>query len=869
MGLTIRKYIYASIVIPFCFQAASAQQVLWQTLFDDGKASENRAHYSDAEKSYASALESADKLEQSDPRVLQTIRALASMYVQQGKYTQAEAMFKRALSVGENSGAQNKKETARDLDNLATVYERQEKYFQAEPAYKRSLQIWEETTGVQSSQVADGLFKLAVVYDEMGKYGMAEPLLKRALSIYRKQLNQGKIADCLDALGDFYKVQGKFIEADTLYKQSLDIRQTGFGPNSPQVAVSLTELGHLYLEQDKAESLAAFKKALSIREESLGRDDPLVAENLDDVATILISSGRLNSAQSMLQRAVAINQQTYGPLHPRVAKSMCKLAEVLKEQKNYEKSESLFREALRIDKQIYGENSTRVANDLNSLALLLLVQGKYADAEPLYKDALAAVEKTLGVKHPDVATCLNNLAFLYANQSKFTEAEPLLKQALVIRSTALGPGHPLVAQNLYNLAEVYQGEKRTAEAIALLETALKIEQQALDPDHPNLALVMVTLADLYQKQGNYAQSEILFKQLVARDKKIGATTPSVALDLEHLASLAVSQGHKDEAIALRKQSADIISKIPGFTKQNAKSHDTAVDANQNGGCPVKDKWALVVGISNFKDPSINLRYAAKDATDFRNYLINEAHFQPDHVKLLLDKQATRENIVGNLGETWLRRLANSGDMVVIYMSTHGSPAKRETSNANFIVPYEANMSNIVLTGIPMQWLTVGLKDLIHCERVIMILDVCHGGAAAPEAEKGLNRMDGVDVRAVKIGDGQLMVAASEADQLSWESRNYANGVFTRRLIEGLRTHGDKTTLPQAFESMRQKVEEEVLRDRAALQTPVLIKQWQGGDPVLGVIPTNPRPGLVLPTAKQLVKVSESKSLNSKSKKAGK
>ncbi|MCA9818426.1 MAG: caspase family protein, partial [Cyanobacteria bacterium HKST-UBA01] len=32
--------------------------------------------------------------------------------------------------------------------------------------------------------------------------------------------------------------------------------------------------------------------------------------------------------------------------------------------------------------------------------------------------------------------------------------------------------------------------------------------------------------------------------------------------------------------------------------------------------PVRDKWALVIGISNFKDPKINLKYPAKDARDF-------------------------------------------------------------------------------------------------------------------------------------------------------------------------------------------------------------------------------------------------------------
>ena len=61
--------------------------------------------------------------------------------------------------------------------------------------------------------------------------------------------------------------------------------------------------------------------------------------------------------------------------------------------------------------------------------------------------------------------------------------------------------------------------------------------------------------------------------------------------------------------------------------------------------PVTDKWALVVGISKFSDPSLNLRYPAKDAQDFYNYLVTKGNFARDHVRLLLNEKATKENIL--------------------------------------------------------------------------------------------------------------------------------------------------------------------------------------------------------------------------------
>lgn len=62
---------------------------------------------------------------------------------------------------------------------------------------------------------------------------------------------------------------------------------------------------------------------------------------------------------------------------------------------------------------------------------------------------------------------------------------------------------------------------------------------------------------------------------------------------------------------------------------------------------------------------MNLKYAAKDAVDFSNFLIRHENFKPDHVKVLLDKAATREQIITNLGSGWLGSRARPDDLVVL------------------------------------------------------------------------------------------------------------------------------------------------------------------------------------------------------------
>lgn len=60
--------------------------------------------------------------------------------------------------------------------------------------------------------------------------------------------------------------------------------------------------------------------------------------------------------------------------------------------------------------------------------------------------------------------------------------------------------------------------------------------------------------------------------------------------------------------------------------------------------PVKDKWALIIGVSNFSHPEYNLKYSAKDAVDFRNFLVNECKFSPDHVLFCATRRRREETL---------------------------------------------------------------------------------------------------------------------------------------------------------------------------------------------------------------------------------
>lgn len=258
--------------------------------------------------------------------------------------------------------------------------------------------------------------------------------------------------------------------------------------------------------------------------------------------------------------------------------------------------------------------------------------------------------------------------------------------------------------------------------------------------------------------------------------------------------------------------------------------------------PIKDKWALVIGISKFKEPRNNLKYAAKDATDFATFLTSEARFSPDHVKVLLDEKATRANILSMLGDRWLPHVANPDDLVVIFISSHGSPATMDVVGVNYLMAHDTDPNNLFVSGIPMQDFVATIKKRVHSDRVVVFLDACHSGATTPDS-KNLLRQYNFDVNEIAQGTGQLVISSSSPEQRSWEAQLEPNGVFTKCLIAALRKDGNTTKLGDAFLSLKDNVREQVLRERGILQTPVMQSKWEGKDLILASLPTQPRSGL--------------------------
>lgn len=91
---------------------------------------------------------------------------------------------------------------------------------------------------------------------------------------------------------------------------------------------------------------------------------------------------------------------------------------------------------------------------------------------------------------------------------------------------------------------------------------------------------------------------------------------------------------------------------------------------------LEDRWALVIGISQYRDNTLNLKFADKDADVISDALINQCRFPQNHIKLLKNADATYENIRRGV-EGWLAKNTNKNDKVVIFFSGHGTHSQKD------------------------------------------------------------------------------------------------------------------------------------------------------------------------------------------------
>jgi uncharacterized caspase-like protein len=204
--------------------------------------------------------------------------------------------------------------------------------------------------------------------------------------------------------------------------------------------------------------------------------------------------------------------------------------------------------------------------------------------------------------------------------------------------------------------------------------------------------------------------------------------------------------------------------------------------------PYRDSWGAIIGIDDYENWQ-KLSYATHDAQAVRDLLIQKYSFKPDHIFTLLDKDATRQNILSLLGD----KLANADlvkheDRVFVFYAGHGATRKLASGRElGYIIPVDADLTSYEGSAISMTNFQ-DIAEAIPAKHLLFVMDSCYSGLA-------LTRGGGVAasqnyLNEIARREARQMFTAGGADQQVADDGPNGHSVFTWTLLQALDGRAD-------------------------------------------------------------------------------
>jgi hypothetical protein len=241
-------------------------------------------------------------------------------------------------------------------------------------------------------------------------------------------------------------------------------------------------------------------------------------------------------------------------------------------------------------------------------------------------------------------------------------------------------------------------------------------------------------------------------------------------------------------------------------------------------------YILAIGVSKYKDKDLQLRFASKDATDFVEIMKLQKGllFEDVIVKLLVDEQATKDNILDGLD--WLERQTTSKDVAILFLAGHGL---NDRANNFYFLPVDVEIEHLKRTGVAFS----DIKNTVSAisGKSIVFVDACHSGNVFG-GKRAVVDMTSIVNELTSAESGVVVFASSTGKQFSFEDPAWGNGAFTKALIEGLKGKADLLGKGKITINMLQAyISERVKELTKGKQTPTVVKPQSVPDFPIAVI----------------------------------
>ncbi|MDC0105954.1 caspase family protein, partial [Bacteroidia bacterium] len=254
-------------------------------------------------------------------------------------------------------------------------------------------------------------------------------------------------------------------------------------------------------------------------------------------------------------------------------------------------------------------------------------------------------------------------------------------------------------------------------------------------------------------------------------------------------------------------------------------------------------FAVVVGVGEYANENINLKYSVADAEAISTALKLGAEGlfpQRNYIYTLTTQdnmRPTKENIRGVFKE--ISTKASSEDIILLYLAGHGMTSGGDDSDFYFLTAdamsankdayqdEEIRNASAISTNEWVKW----IKEIPALKQV-MIIDACGSGKAVdnlitmrdvePSQIKAIDRM--------KDRTGMFIISGCAADAVSYEASQYGQGLLTYSVLQGMKGAALKENKYIDVETIMNFARESVPKLAAGIggiQTPQLLKPKSG------------------------------------------
>jgi len=364
-----------------------------------------------------------------------------------------------------------------------------------------------------------------------------------------------------------------------------------------------------------------------------------------------------------------------------------------------------------------------------------------------------------------------------------------------------------------------------------------------------------------------ASGEYRFK-ITPRGGKLGETVVSVnGIETKKYQPKEIKNGKGEYEVVVNKKDLDSFL-IPGkqntlsvkaYTEDNkitSRGGEVIVNSEEKGPVVMPNLYAVIIGVSDYKGDSLDLKYAGKDATDIsavisktaRKYLNTDGK---EHVFIYNlttepgNKRMPEKKIIkatfDSVGEK-----ATANDIFMLFFAGHGLMAGPANKKQFYILTKEAvsfkSASGFKNDGISTTEILEWMKpQKIKAQKRALIFDACNSGQAitdfrsnaiATQAFMGMGSNDkSQQVRSVdKLNEksGFFILSASAPDQSAYEVTQLSQGLLTYALLNAVKTNTNifesdsLLSIGKWFEVAGETVTK-MIKENGAIQDPQIVR----------------------------------------------